>query len=363
MIICLIGTRAQTIKMAPVLLELEHRNLPYRLVLTGQHQDTIDQLFTEFGLHTAPIRLYEGREISGILQMLKWFIHCIRVGLRDAKYIFGSRKDRTVILVHGDTISTLLGAILGKWLGCDVAHVEAGLRSHNIFHPFPEELTRLAVFRLSDISFCPGAWAYENIASISSERIDTHHNTLLDALSTALSITHVLATSAPLGKPYGIASIHRFENIFNRKRLTSIIDLIETAAQHYPVIFVLHPSTHKKLTEFNLLQRIESNPRIRVTARMGYIAFTQLMKNARFVISDGGGNQEELSYLGVPTLLMRRATERIEGLGSTVTLCDYRKERLESFFEGLPAPTLPLVTTPTPSPSSMIVDRIAAYAA
>lgn len=359
MIICFIGTRAQTIKMAPILLELEHRSLPYRLVLTGQHQDTIDQLFSEFGIRTQPFRLYEGREISGIVQMLKWFLRCLRTGVREAQHVFGDKKERSVILIHGDTVSTLLGALLGKWLDFDVAHVEAGLRSHNIFHPFPEELTRLAVFRLSAISFCPGAWAYENIADITSERINTHHNTLLDALSIALRASSSDTTSTPA--EYGIASIHRFENIFNRTRLASIIELIEMAAQRYPIVFVLHPSTRKKLMEFNLLQRIESNSRIRVTPRMGYLAFVQLMRNARFVISDGGGNQEELSYLRVPTLLMRKATERNEGLGNTAVLCEYRQEVLGAFLDNLKERNPSTITIPPSSPSSLIVDRIAAY--
>lgn len=365
MIICFIGTRAQTIKMAPALLEMERRRLPFRLVLTGQHEDTIDQLITEFGISTAPVRLYQGKEISGIMQMGLWFVGCLWTCLRHSRHIFGiTTSEANVILVHGDTVSTLLGAVVGRLLRIDVAHIEAGLRSRNLLHPFPEELTRLAVFRLSTISFCPGTWAYDNLSMHETERIDTRHNTLIDALSIALAspIPKPDLQAQPIVSDYGIVSIHRFENIFSPARLTRIIELIETAAARHQLVFVLHPSTRKKLTEYNLLQRIESNSQIQVVARMGYIRFVQLMRNALFVISDGGGNQEELSYLGIPTLLMRKATERKEGLGQTATLCAYEEKTLIAFLDRLAHSGQLHFTTPQISPSSMIVDRITTYA-
>jgi len=363
MIICFIGTRAQTIKMAPALLEMERRRLPFRLVLTGQHEDTIDQLFTEFGISTAPVRLYQGKEISGIMQMGLWFMGCLWTCLRHSRRFFGiTTGEANVILVHGDTVSTLLGAVVGRLLRFDVAHIEAGLRSRNLFHPFPEELTRLAVFRLSTISFCPGAWAYDNLSMHHTERIDTRYNTLIDALSIALASPQHARRAQPIVSAYGIVSIHRFENIFSIARLTRIIELIETAASRHQLVFVLHPSTRKKLTEYNLLLRIESNSQIQVVARMGYISFVQLMRNALFVISDGGGNQEELSYLGIPTLLMRKATERKEGLGQTVTLCAYDEKTLITFLDQFARSEHPRFSPPPISPSSMIVDRLTAYA-
>lgn len=365
MIFCFIGTRAQIIKMAPALLEMERRKLPFHLVLTGQHEDTIDQLITEFGISTAPVRLYQGKEISGIMQMGLWFVGCLWTCLRHSRRIFGiTAGEANVILVHGDTVSTLLGAVVGRLLRFDVAHIEAGLRSRHLFHPFPEELTRLAVFRLSTISFCPGAWAYDNLSMHDTERIDTQYNTLIDALSIALSSPSPkhAPQAQPFANAYGIVSIHRFENIFSSTRLIRIIELIETAAARYQLVFVLHPSTRKKLAEYNLLQRIESNSQIQVVARMGYISFVQLMRNALFVISDGGGNQEELSYLGIPTLLMRKATERKEGLGKTVTLCAYDETTLITFLDQFARSVHPRFSLPPISPSSMIVDRLTAYA-
>jgi UDP-N-acetylglucosamine 2-epimerase (non-hydrolysing) len=360
MIICLIGTRAQLIKMAPVILELERRQIALHLVMTGQHRETMEQLFSDFAVRTKPVYLYEGKEITGIVQMGAWFLRCLMKSLTQAeKYVPQSKEKRDIILVHGDTFSTLLGALVGKLRGIKVAHIEAGLRSKNIFHPFPEELTRLVVSRLSYFSFCPGDWAYANLEKHSTIRVDTHHNTLIEAVDLALKSPS--DSCAGKFKEFGVVSIHRFENVFNSRRLTSILDLVEKAAAQYPLIFVLHPATRKRLIGFGLFSRMESNPNIKLTPRMGYIDFVRLLKQAEFVISDGGGNQEELSYLGIPTLLMRKATERQEGLNSTATLCRYDAGIMAKFLASLTSidRTTKVITT---SPSKIIVDTLASYA-
>lgn len=347
--------------MAPILCEMERRCLTFRLILTGQHKETIAQLLEEFGIQTSPSILHHGKEISGILQMGAWFIRCLWRCLSQAKTLFeSSTQTDNVILVHGDTVSTLLGAVIGKVLGFKVVHIEAGLRSNNLLHPFPEELTRLLVFRISNISFCPGEWAYNNMANYRTERVNTQHNTLFDALTIALQKASNIKLN-PILENYGVVSIHRFENIFNISRLTNIIELIEKAAESYPLIFVLHPATKKKLIEFHLMQRVEENPKITIKNRMGYVGFIHLIKNSVFVISDGGGNQEELSYLGIPTLLMRKATERQEGLDHLTMLCCYEEHKLILFLSKLPS-AHPQLHFPLLSPTKIIVDYLANFA-
>ncbi|HMK14519.1 MAG TPA: UDP-N-acetylglucosamine 2-epimerase [Burkholderiales bacterium] len=360
MITCFVGTRAQLIKMAPVILEIERRGLPFSLVLTGQHEETMEQLLNDFGIHSRRSYLYQGKEITGIAQMGVWFARCLWKCLRETnKLVLGSGVNN-VMLVHGDTFSTLLGAVVGKLRRLTVAHIEAGLRSGNIFHPFPEELTRRAVFRLSDVAFCPGEWSYNNMEKYSTRRINTGHNTLLDALALALAAPQ--KNQMPFAeKTYGVVSIHRFENIFNRRRLARIIRLLEKAAAQYPLVFVLHPATRKKLSQFDMLTRLESNARIKLVPRMGYVEFVQIIQRARFVITDGGSNQEELSYLGIPTLLMRKTTERQEGLQTTATLCAYDENILEQFLQRLSvhAPREPNALGV--SPTKLVVDELAAY--
>lgn len=351
MIICVIGTRAQLIKMAPVLRELERRSVPYRFYLTGQHETTIDDLIAEFQIRTTPVRLAR-QEVAGLLAMAVWAPMTL-MRLSHA-WPIAPKGTRAIVLTHGDTFTTVIAALVGRIKGARVAHIEAGLRSFNLLHPFPEELTRLAVFRLSDISFCPNDWAAGNMAGRATEVVNTRGNTLLDALEFACSQqTNLVATA----ERYGIVSIHRFENIFNEKRLRNIVRLLEIASATANLKFVLHPATRQKLERHGLLGSLEKMNRVSLIDRMGYLRFVSLLRGAAFVITDGGSNQEELSYLGVPTFLMRRKTERTEGLGENIVLGNYSEPELRRFLNELAALRRP----PTPirgSPSAIVVDYL-----
>ena len=351
MIICVIGTRAQLIKMAPVLRELERRKLPYRFYLTGQHETTIDDLIAEFGICTTPMRLAR-QEVAGLLAMAVWVPLTVYRLVR--AWPAASPQTRTIVLTHGDTFTTVIAALVGRIKGARVAHVEAGLRSFNPLHPFPEELTRLAVFRLSDVSFCPNDWAARNMARHATDVVNTHGNTLIDALEFARSKNVSVEVAA---EPYGIVSIHRFENIFNQKRLRSIVRLLELASQTARLKFVLHPATRKKLERHRLLEVLQKMDRVSLVDRMGYVPFVSLLRGAVFVVTDGGSNQEELSYLGVPAFLMRRKTERTEGLGENIVLGNYSEAALRRFLDNLIVlrkAALPQVS----SPSAIVVDYL-----
>lgn len=361
MITVLLGTRAQLIKMAPVILELERRGWALRLIFTGQHKETMNQLLADFGIRTSHVLLHHGPEITGIKQVLPWFIKCLWRLRFGASALFGSKQGQGVILVHGDTFSTLLGALAGRMAGLTVAHVESGLRSFNLLHPFPEELTRLAVFRLAHIAFCPDQWAATNLAGTKLRVVNTGGNTLLDALRIALKVDRALPCEALQGR-FGVVSLHRFENIFRQERLCHILSLIEDAAERHPLVFVLHPATRRNLEKFGLLPKLEGNPRILLWPRMGYFEFVSLIRRAAFVITDGGSNQEELSYLEKPTLLMRQATERQEGVGRNVVLSGFQRDRLLAFLDGLREVGPGAANLSSASPSAAIADALAAFA-
>ncbi len=356
MILCVIGTRAQLIKMAPVLRALEARNMPYSLVFTGQHKVTMADLLREFEIRTPPQIIYDGPEVTGIVQMGGWFVKTIGRLLKSTAPLPKPQRANSIVLVHGDTFSTLLGAVLGTIRGIKVGHVESGLRSFNWFHPFPEELTRLGVFRLTDIAFCPNDWAAHNLRRYGMEKVDCGQNTLLDCVRYALE--HAPAAAADAAGAYGVVSLHRFENIFNRQRLVQILDLLGSLADASRLVFVLHPATQKKLTAFGLLDGLRADPRFDLRARMGYLQFLRLIKDARFVVTDGGSNQEELSYLGIPTLLMRKATERNEGLDANVTIANYERETVDKFLAKLPATHAPAIQLPNGRPSEIIAERL-----
>ena len=349
MIHALVGTRAQLIKMAPVLREIERRGLPLNLVFTGQHQVTMRELLADFGVRATPRLLHEGREIGGLLQMGVWLLRCL------AKLLWSRREwfpGTGFVLVHGDTMSTLLGALAGRLLGIPVAHVEAGLRSFDWRNPFPEELTRLAVFRLSEVAYAPGAWAAGNLRGYSLEVVDTGQNTLLDALRLALEAAPPNAE----GAPYFVASLHRFENLSSPARWQAILRILEALSARARCVFVLHPVTEARLRRSGDYQRLAANPAFELVPRMTYRPFVALLAGAKFVVTDGGSNQEELSYLGIPTVLMREATERQEGLGANVLLGNYDLARVRAFLDATPATPQRL---PEASPSQLIVEDLA----
>lgn len=365
MIICLIGTRAQLIKMAPVLKELENNAVAYRLVLTGQHQTTMRELLNEFGIATKPQWLYNGPEVNGLLRMAWWLPITFLRAVTKQRQLF-ARPANTVgcIVIHGDTFSTLLGALFGRWFRFSVVHVESGLASGCWHDPFPEELTRRAVFRLSDIALCPGSWAMANITHLKLERIDTLHNTIVDAvriaLETASNTPQDLADN-DVPENYAIVSIHRFENIFKRARLEFIIDTVEQVAKKIPLVFVLHPATEKRLKALGGSQRWQNNPRIQTRPRMTYLPFQRLVAHSRFVITDGGSNQEELAVLNKPTLLMRNHTERQEGLNHNVVLSHYSPSIIHEFVDQAVSSSTPIQPDlPKQSPSKMIAALLSA---
>lgn len=357
MIHVLIGTRAQLIKMVPVINEVERRNLPLNLVMTGQHQETMQGLLKDFGVAATPVWLHTGKEISGLGQVIPWFGRCLRRLVSRTSPLPKGAGD--LLLVHGDTFSTLLGAIAGKARGLRVAHVESGLRSFNVLHPFPEELTRLAVFRLSDLAFCPDEWSCANLKGYRAQKINTKGNTLLDALRIGLDLKRQPPYPIPEGR-FGVVSLHRFENIFFKKRLAHILDLLQEVAERYPLIFVLHPATRKNLERSGYLKKLAENPRFHLWPRMGYFEFVTLLNRSDFVITDGGSNQEELSYLGKPTLLMRQATERQDGMGANVVLSGYDRSRVLAFVDGIHDKErdeiMDACTHAGHSPSAVIVD-------
>jgi UDP-N-acetylglucosamine 2-epimerase (non-hydrolysing) len=358
MIHIFLGTKAQLIKMAPIMKELQNRNIPYNFVFSGQHQATIADIQKEFGLKNPDYILYKGPDITGVVQMFFWTLRVLTHVLLNKKDVWkGDQKG--LVLSHGDTFSTLLGALSARLSGLQSAHVESGLRSFNLLHPFPEELTRRLVFRLSQVFYAPGDWALNNLSDQSGIKVNTKQNTLRDALSLAEQHINEQIVDIP-DTGYGIASIHRFENLLSRKRLTSIIEIIEDAAQHQRILFILHKPTIKKLTHHKLLERLENNPNIELRPRYSYFQFIKLVKKSLFVMTDGGSNQEECYYLGKPCLILRKASERQEGIGENAIISNYSKEICWTFFENLAQHTQPLSDNSI-FPSRIIVDHATSY--
>ncbi len=355
MIHVVVGTRAQLLKLAPVMLECERRGLRWRWVYTAQHRETIDGSLRTFGLPPPDYVVVRwSTEAKSLALMARWLGRMLVALPRSRSILAGETGPRSVVVTHGDTFTTWLAALMGRLTRTKVMHVEAGLRSFNLRKPFPEELNRLITFRLASFFAAPGPEAVANLERYGRETIDTHGNTQIDVLRFGLEHVGDADVEIP-AEPYAVASLHRYENVFDRDRLERIVALLESISRDRLVVFVRHPVTDAQLRKTGLASRLEANERILLLPRLEYFPFLALIRTAAFVVSDGGGNQEELSYLGVPTLLLREETERHEGLGENVVLSRFDRATIEGFVAD-PTRFRRAERLPDSTPSSSIAD-------
>ena len=352
MITILIGTKAQVVKMAPVMKELSVRSIPYRFVLTGQHTETMDDLISAFNIRKADDVLVNIGESDTEIKLLKWLMLAIK-SVRERDYF---KKNTKVILVHGDTLSTLFGAVVGRIYSIPVAHVEAGLRSFNYFHPFPEEIVRVLTSKLADIHYCSSDWAKNNLKHLSadSEIISTEENTILDSLRYAINSS----SGEVQQQAYGVLSMHRHENISDSSRFNHILKVLIKIAELINMKFILHPVTKNKLLKSGWYERLSALENIELQNRMNYVDFSKLLAGSRFLLTDGGSNQEEAYHMGLPCLLLREKTERQEGLDENVIISNYDADTIMSFVRNNIKNKWELKKITGKSPSKAIVDHL-----
>jgi UDP-N-acetylglucosamine 2-epimerase (non-hydrolysing) len=197
------------------------------------------------------------------------------------------------------------------------------------------------------------------VSGLHREIVDTGSNTLADTVALAARMS-LRDDHVPVGE-FAIVSLHRYENIFRRDRFASLVGALEQMAEQKPLLFILHPPTEKQLARFDLRERLESNPRIELRPRYTYFDFFALLRRADFVVTDGGSIQEEASYLGIPCLLLRKATERDEGLGVNAVLSNYDPEVIRRFTLDFATHRQPPSLDPSRA-SDIIVDSALRYA-
>ncbi len=344
--------------MAPIMLECEKRNLKWRWVYTAQHRDTMQETLNTFGLPEPDYTVVHwDTEAKTMGKIWKWFLKMLAALPKSKKILDGYTGKEHIVLTHGDTLTTWIAALMGRLTKTKVMHVESGLRSFNVMKPFPEEINRLITFHLSNYYACPGDWALNNLKKYKGEKINTGENTQIDTISFGLSQADKSSFQIPKNK-YVVASIHRYENIFKEDRFSTIVDRLDQITEKYPIYLVQHPATKEQLEKLpEIKKRITSNNKIHLLPRLEYLPFIKLIKHSEFVITDGGGNQEELYHMGKPTLIFRDETERQEGLGTTALISKLDPKLIADFMVNykkyLHAPTIRKVSK---SPSMMIVN-------
>ncbi len=349
----IVGTAAELIKIYPLIVEADERKISWHLLSSGQSPVNLCKQYEDFKLPPEKI-LHASKGIADLStsgQALLWFI---KAWFQNPKNFVPD--EATVIVVHGDTLSTLVGSRWGRRLRLPVVHIEAGLRSGKLFSPFPEEINRRLVSKRSSLHMAPDDMAAENLRNMGYDEgvFSTGGNTLADTVRLILQKNPLTENT----EPYVVANLHRYENLNSGWRWHFMVEVLAQVARKRKIFFVMHPQTQYKLSKDPSLKEKMRSSGIVLEPRMPFTQFIRLVAGAEFVISDGGSNQEECYYLGIPCLILRDTTERAEGLHSTCLLSKFDVDLVKDFIAN-PSRWRRPPATPNWSPSGLIMDTLA----
>ena len=300
--VCIIlGTRPEIIKFAPIIRECEKRGTDYFIVHTGQHYDyNMDKVFFEdLKLPQAKYNLDVGSGFYG-QQLNKMMIK-----LKDVL----TSENPSVVLVLGDTSTTLAGALVAHKLGIKIGHIESGLRSYEIMF---EEVHRVISGIIGDYLFVPTEKSKQNLLkeNIDENKIFVTGNSIVDAMYQNIELTNNKILEKLNIKPndYIAITAHRPEYVDRKDELSNTLKALEILSNEHKIIFSIHPRTRKNLTKFNL----KIPEKVITIEPVGYLDFLSLMNNSKLMLTDSGGIQEETCIIKKPCVTLRNATERPE---------------------------------------------------
>lgn len=304
----IVGTRPEAIKLAPVIRSLQASDSLQPLTIsTSQHAEMTAQIFSSFGITPDfDLRIMRPRQSLWDLTAL--------LSTSLGELFNGNRID--AVVVQGDTTSAFVGGLCAFYHKIPVAHVEAGLRSHDRYSPFPEELNRVMLSRLANWHFAPTDFSASLLRAenIPEESIFVSGNTVVDALQWMIS--HSTPSHLPGGVPENpqliLVTCHRRENIGEPMR--SVALAIKHLSEMHPEIHFLFPLHPNPSVRENVRPVLADQPGISLCEPLNHDEFLSALRQSRFVLSDSGGVQEEATALGKPVLVLRRETERPEGV-------------------------------------------------
>ncbi len=317
-ILCIVGARPNFMKIAPILRAFHERapGICVRLVHTGQHYDVAmnERFFAQLGIPAPDISLDVGSAS-----------HAVQTAeiMRRFEPVLDAEQPQAVLVV-GDVNSTIACALVAAKKGVKVIHVEAGLRSRD--RTMPEEINRLLTDQLSDRLYVTEREAIGNLVAegIDAARIVFAGNVMIDTLRAssvqAIPATETIAqacrgdatsgdAAAFMAQGYALLTLHRPSNVDDPAVLASLLAAFESIGRDLPLVFPVHPRTQAKIRDAGLGAFLE-NPRVLALPPVGYFEMLGLMRDARLVLTDSGGLQEETTALGVPCLTLRENTER-----------------------------------------------------
>jgi UDP-N-acetylglucosamine 2-epimerase (non-hydrolysing) len=305
-ILCVVGTRPEAIKMAPVILALRrHRGLDCRVLATAQHRNLLDQVLRVFEIEP-DIDL----DIMQPNQTLTALTARLLLALDEVLQV----EKPDAVLAQGDTTTVMAGALASFYHKIPFGHVEAGLRTQNMANPFPEEMNRVVTGRLTKWHFVPTAGARHNLLKegIADGNIFVTGNTVIDALLSAATRESALPFSLDKDKRLILVTAHRRENFGEPfKEICRAILTLAERNEDVQIVYPVHPNPNIWETAYKILR---NHSRITLCEPLDYLPFVATMKQAFLILSDSGGVQEEAPALGTPVLVLRDQTERPEAV-------------------------------------------------
>lgn len=306
-VMTIFGTRPEAIKMAPLVKELESRdNIESIVCVTAQHREMLDQVLDTFN-----IKPNYDLNIMKLNQSLSQISMNIMKGLD--KVIKEVKPD--IILVHGDTTTTFISSLVAFYNQVKVGHVEAGLRTYNKYSPFPEELNRQLTSVIADIHFAPTEKSKENLIKEGKDpkTIYITGNTAIDALKTTIDNEYKSEITDKIGKNRMILlTCHRRENLgYNMKNIFKAVNKISMEFDDVEIVYPIHlnPQIRDLVKE-----EFKGNKKVHIIDPLSVVEFHNLLNKSYLILTDSGGIQEEAPSLGKPVLVLRKTTERPEGI-------------------------------------------------
>jgi UDP-N-acetylglucosamine 2-epimerase len=308
-----VGTRPEVIKMAPVVWAFKRRPEfgQAKIVSTGQQRDLLAQALTSFEIKPAR-QLAIAESLRGHLSI---HLGAMLAGLKDVL----AELSPSVVMVQGDTSSALAGAIAGFYAGIPVAHIEAGLRTAGINSPFPEEAHRRLISCLTTLHFAPTRVAADNLLreGVPRSRIAVVGNSVVDALLCTPTVDGWRSGCGSDGQLL-VVTVHRRESW--GRILREITASVSEAVKRHPKLHVVWPLHANPAVQTVVKKQLQDHPRIRLVQPLPYSRFLALLRVATLILTDSGGVQEEAHTLGIPALVARQETERVEAIGAGLTI-------------------------------------------
>lgn len=325
-IMLVFGTRPEAIKMCPLVNELKSRkDIQVSVCVTGQHRQMLDQVLEAF-------QVIPDYDLSIMKAQQSLFDITISI-LQKIKEVLTEEKPE-IVLVHGDTSTTFVTALACYYLQTPIGHVEAGLRTHNIYSPYPEEFNRQAVSIISQYNFAPTEQSRRNLIAEGKnpQNIFVTGNTAIDALRTTIKENYI---HPELTWAYGskliLITAHRRENL--GEPMKHMFRAIRRVMDEHPDVKAIYPIHMNPLVREMANNILGNDDRIHIIEPLDVIDFHNFMNKSYLILTDSGGIQEEAPSLGKPVLVMRDTTERPEGVqAGTLKLIGTKEDNIYRHF-------------------------------